>query len=144
MAIPRSVRPGFLKRYFRLECQWPYHGLTDGVRCMVTVILGQKSDKKYLVCETVVWPLALKKPVPGDRGMVTAGLGQKPEHRHPSSIKTSPYWWMPAASVRIVAFRIAANTIARTGRGEFSFLTSDADIKKEKKTTKFAPFHSAT
>ncbi len=44
----------FLKRYFRLGCQWPYHGLADRVRGMVTDVLGQKSDKKNPVCETVV------------------------------------------------------------------------------------------
>ncbi len=58
---------------------------------MVTDILGQKSIKKNRVCETMVWPLMLKKRGPGDRGMVTAGMGQKPERRRPSSIKTSPY-----------------------------------------------------
>ncbi len=58
---------------------------------MVTDIVGQKSDKKNPVCNTVVWTLTLKNPGPGDQGMVTAGPGQKPEHRRPSSIKTSPY-----------------------------------------------------
>ncbi len=59
---------------------------------MVTDILGQKSDfKKNPNCETMVWPLTLKKPGPGDQGMVTAGLGQKPERWRPLSIKTSPY-----------------------------------------------------
>ncbi len=58
---------------------------------MVTDFLGQKSDKKNLVCETMVWPLTLKKPDPGNRGMVTAGPSQKPERRRPSSIKTSSY-----------------------------------------------------
>ncbi len=32
----------------------------------------EKVTEKILVCETVVWPLTLKKPGPGDRGMVTA------------------------------------------------------------------------
>ncbi len=57
---------------------------------MVTDVIGQKSDEKTPVCETVVWPMTLKKPGPGERGMVTAELGQKPERRRPS-IKTSPY-----------------------------------------------------
>ncbi len=57
---------------------------------MVTDVLGQKSDKKP-VCETMVWPLTLKELGPGDRGMVTAGPGQKPEHQRPSSMETSPY-----------------------------------------------------
>ncbi len=43
---------------------------------MVTDVLGQKSDNKNPVCETMVWPLTLKKPGPGDRGMVTARLGK--------------------------------------------------------------------
>ncbi len=66
----------------------PYHGLTDRVRGMVTDVLGQKSDKNPKI--PLVWPLMLKKPGPGDRGMVTAKLGQNPEHQRPSSIKTSP------------------------------------------------------
>ncbi len=45
---------------------------------MVTDVLGQKSDKKTLVSETVVWSLMLKNPGPGNRGMVTAGPGPKP------------------------------------------------------------------
>ncbi len=95
VATPRSHRPGFFHfflrcfwprhhwpyqglsdrffflRYFRLGHQWPYHGLIDRVRVMVTDVLGQKSDKKTLVCEAVVWPLTLKKPSLGDRGMTT-------------------------------------------------------------------------
>ncbi len=48
--------------------------------------------------------------------MVTGGAGEKPEHRHPSSIKTSPYWWMTDAGIRNGAFLIATNTMARTER----------------------------
>ncbi len=106
----------FLKRYYRLGRQWPYHGLTDRARGMVTDILCQKSDKKTPICETMVWPLTLKKPGLGDRGMVTASPGQKPECWRPSSNKTSPYWWMMDAGVRIGAFWIAVNTMAQTGR----------------------------
>ncbi len=70
MTIPRSHRLG------------PWY---------VTDVLGQKSDEKNPVCETVVWPLTLKNPGPRDRSMVTARPGQKSECRRPSSIKTFPY-----------------------------------------------------
>ncbi len=36
---------------------------------MVTDILGQKSDKKNPVYETVVWQLTLKKPGLGNQGI---------------------------------------------------------------------------
>ncbi len=56
----------------------------------------------------------------------------------PASIvhKISHYWRTADAGVRIVAFRIAANTMARNGRGQiqdffsWQWRTSDADIKK--------------
>ncbi len=91
MAIPWSVRPVFLKRYFRLGRQWPYHSLTDRVCGMVTDVLGQKSDKKTPVCETVVWPLTswskrtlkikFKKPGLWDRDVSTGRPGQKPDRK---------------------------------------------------------------
>ncbi len=109
------------------------------VHGMITDVLGQKSNKKT-ACETVVWPLTLKKRGPGDRGMVTAWPGEKPERRRPSSIKTSPYWWTTDAGVRIVAFRIAANTMARTGRGRIQHF--NVWCQHQEKKTKFAPFCS--
>ncbi len=57
---------------------------------MVTDVLGQESDKKTGLGDHGM-ALTLKKPGPGNRGMVTAGPCQKPECRRPSSIKTSPY-----------------------------------------------------
>ncbi len=53
---------------------------------------SKKWYKKNPVCETVVWPLTLKKPGPGDWGMVTGGPSEKPECWRPLSIKTFPYW----------------------------------------------------
>ncbi len=128
VAIPRFVRPSFLKRYFRLGRQWPYHSLADRVCGMVTDVLGQKSVKKNPVCETMVWLLPR--------------LGQKPERRRPSSIKTSPYWWTTDVGVRIVAFRIAANAMAQTERGRIQLFNVWRWSQERKKTTKFAPFHS--
>ncbi len=132
MATPRSHRPGFFhffkvvfdqdvsgyttvcqtvffKRYFRLGHQWPYHGLTDRVSGMVTDVLGQKSDTKKTVCETVVWPLTLKKPGPGDWGMVTTRLGQEPDAgiHHPSKLslidkrRTAALKLLPSGSLQI-------------------------------------------
>ncbi len=97
-AIPRSHRPG------PWYCHW----------CP----MSKKWQKKNPVCETVVWPLTLKKTRcvrPFDE--VTGGLCQKPGRRRPSSIKTSPYWWTTDSDLKIVAFQIAANTMARNGRG---------------------------
>ncbi len=137
----------FFKRYFRLGHQWPYHGLTDWVYGMVTDILDQKSDKKNVVCETVVWLLTLKKAGLGDRGMVTARLGQKPERQRPSSIKTSPYWWATDAVVRIGALQIAVNTMVRTRRERIQGFFLDVDVRctptSRRKKTKFTPFCSA-
>ncbi len=65
----------------------------------------------------MVWPLVLKKPGPWDRGMVTGGMGEKPERRRLSYIKTSRYWRRTDASFKIVTFRITANTMAQNGRG---------------------------
>ncbi len=73
-----------------------------------------------------------KKPGLWDRGMATdvkktqsgrpryghCRTGQKPECQRPSSIKTSRYWWRTDAGVKIVTFRIAANTMKRNGRGQ--------------------------
>ncbi len=78
----------FFYQFFDPVRQWPHHGLIDRVCGMVTDILGEKSDKK-----TGLWDCGMatdvKKIGPGDRGMVTAGLGQKPERRRPSSIRIS-------------------------------------------------------
>ncbi len=108
---------------------------------MVTNVLGQKSDLKKPSCEILVWPLTLKNPRPGDPGMVTARPSQHPECRCPLSIKTSPYWWTPDAGIRIVAFRIAANTMAWTGRGWIQLF--NVEHRHQEKKTKFGPFCSA-
>ncbi len=60
---------------------------------MVTDILRQKSDRKK---KPGLWDCGMatdiKKPSLWDRGMVTGRLGEKPERRRLSSIKTSFYW----------------------------------------------------
>ncbi len=71
----------------------------------------------------------VKKTGPEDRGMVTARLGQKPECRRPLSIKTYPYLWMTDAGIRIGAFQIAANTMARTRRERIQVFFFDVDIR---------------
>ncbi len=79
---------------------------------------------KKPVCETVVWPLAVKKPGLGDRGIVIAKQGQKPEHRCPLSIKTSPYWWMTDAGVRIGALEVLMDDgCRRSGFSPYSPVT---------------------
>ncbi len=108
VAIPQPVRLGFLK-YFRLARQWPYHGLTDRVRGIVTDILCRKSDRK----KPGQWDRGgmatdVKKPGLWDRGMVTGRWGEKHERRCPLSVKTSPYWQMTDGGIKIVAFQIAA------------------------------------
>ncbi len=84
----------------------------------------------------------LKKPGPWDWGVVTRGPGEKPECRRPSSIKTSRYWWRTDAIVKIVTFRIAANTMTRNGRRRIQLLTSDTVVKKKK--AEFASFCSVS
>ncbi len=122
MTIPQSHRPG------------PWYGH------------WRPRSKKWFkkpVCETVVWPLTLKKPGSGDQGMVTARPGQKPERRHPSPIKTFSYWWTTHAGIRIVAFRIAANTMERTGRKRIQVFFLNVNFRctpTSKKKTKFDPF----
>ncbi len=66
VVIPRSVKLGFLKRYFRLGRQWTYHSLTDRVYGMVTDVLGQKSDKKNPGLRDQGTATDIKKPGPGD------------------------------------------------------------------------------
>ncbi len=67
----------------------------------------------------------------------------------PASVvhKTSPYWWMADAGVRIVAFPIAANTMARNGTGQIQDFFLDVGVRhmptsRKKKKTKFASFRS--
>ncbi len=59
-------------------------------------------------------------------------LVKKPERRHPSSIKTSRYWWTTDAGLKIVAFQIACRKYKGVERMEansaFFFLTSAWDV----------------
>ncbi len=97
MIIPQSHRPG----------PWYDHWRPT----------SKKWQEKNPVYETVVWPLMLKKHGLWDRGMVTGRPGEKPECQRLSSIKTSHYWWRTDTGVKIVTFRIAANTMVQSGRG---------------------------
>ncbi len=119
MTIPRSHRP----------CLWYGHWHPTSKK-------WQKKKKKT-VCETMVWPLMLKNPGLWDRGMVTDGPGGKPEHWHPSSIKTSRYWWRTDAGVKIVTFQIAANTMARNGSGQIQLFNFWR--QRQEKKGEFAP-----
>ncbi len=105
---------------------------------------SKKWQKKNPVYETVVWPLTLKKPGPWGRGMVTGRLGEKTECRHPSSIKTSCYWWRMDADIKIVTFWITANTIVQnTGRGAWIQLFNVWRRHQEKKSWICPlPFHT--
>ncbi len=102
-----------------------------------------KKGLKKPVCEAVLWLLTLKKPSPRDRGMVTGGPGEKPEHRCLSFIKTSPYWCTTDAGVRIAALRITANTMARTRRERICFffviVMSNVRRRQEKKKLNSPP-----
>ncbi len=159
VVTPRSARPGFFNpsghttvgetglfflTHFAPGRQWSYYGVTDQVRSMVTNILCQKSDrKKNLVCKTVACLLMLKKHGPWDQGMVTGGLGEKPEHRHPSSIKTSHYWWRTDIGVKIVTFRIVTNTMARNGKGRIQlFNVWHQHQEKKRSWIRPLPFHT--
>ncbi len=70
----------------------------------------------------------LKKPSPGDRGMVTAGLGQKPNAgiRHPSKL---PLLMDDGRRIKIVAFRITTNTMVRNGRGRIQFFSLKVGVR---------------
>ncbi len=105
------------------------HILADRVCDMVTDVLGQKSDKKTPVCETVVWLL------PDWVKNLNASV------RRPSKLPLIDGQRTPA--LELLPSRSWQMRWRRPKGGEFSFLTSDADIKKEKKKTKFTPFHSA-
>ncbi len=142
----------FLPTHFAPGCQRPYHSLTDRIFfntsghttvCQTVffcffLILDldvndhnmvsqtnnvEKVKEKNTVCETVVWPLTLKKTGPWDRGMVTGGPGEKPEWRRLLFIKTSHYWWRMKAGVKIVTFWIALNTMVRNGKGRIQFFS---------------------
>ncbi len=82
MTIPQSHKPG----------PWYGHWRPRSKKCL---------KKKNPVCETMVWPLTLKKPGLEDRGTVTAEPGQKPEHWRPSSINKGKFWWMMDASMQV-------------------------------------------
>ncbi len=127
----------FFKRYFRLGCQWPYHGLTDQVRGMATDILGQKSDKKNLkntVCETVVWPLMLKKPGPWDPEVwslpgwvknLNTGI-----HR-PSKLPLIDGWWMLALElVPSGSLQIRWHGLEEGSEFRFFFLLLMSDVRR--------------
>ncbi len=118
MTKPRSHRPGPWYGHWRpmSKKRQKKNGLWD--RGMVTDV---------------------KKPGPWDRGMVTSRLGEKPERRRPSSIKTSRYWWRTETGVKIVTFRITANMMARNGKGRIQ-LFNIWRRRQEKKKAEFAPF----
>ncbi len=122
MTIPRSHRPG------------PWYGHWRPT--------SKRWQKKNLVCETAIWPLALKKPGLWDWGMVTGGPGEKPERRHPSSIKTSRYWWRTDARVKIVTFRTAANTMAQNGRGRIQLFNIWCRRQEKKSWFRLLPFRA--
>ncbi len=90
----------------------------------------------------MVWPLTLKNPGLWHRGMVTGRPGEKPERWHLSSIKTSHYWWRTDAGVKIVTFRIAANTIARNGSGWIQLFNIWRPSQEKKNW--ICPLHFAT
>ncbi len=114
---------------------------------MVTDVSGQKRDKKTPVCEIVVWPFTFWSKTTLKKKQKKTWF-ERSRYGHcqigsktwtPASVvhKTSPYWWMADAEVRIVAFPIAANTMVRNGRGQiqdfFSWCRRQtyADVKKE-------------
>ncbi len=111
MTIPQSHRPG------------PWYGH------------GHPRSEKWLK-KLGLWDRGMatdvKKPGLWDRGMVTGGPGEKPECWRPSPVKTSCYWWRMDVGVKIVTFRIAANTMAQNGRGRIQLFKSDTNVKKKK------------
>ncbi len=81
-----------------------------------------------------------KTPDPRDRGMVTAGPGQKHECRPPSSIKLPLIDGWRTPGLELLPFQLLQIRWRGTEGGKFSFLTSDVKIKKE---AEFAHFRSA-
>ncbi len=126
VAIPRSVRPVF---FYILDLDINDHTIVSQTRSVVWSLMSYAEKGTE------------KKPGLWDRGMVTGRRGEKPEHRRPLSIKTSHYWWRKDAGVKIVTFRIAANTMARNGRGQIQLF--NVWRRRQKKKAEFTPFHSA-
>ncbi len=80
--------------------------------------MSKKWQKKNLVCETEVWSLA-------DRVKnLNAGI------RHPSKLSIIDGAWTPA--LKLLPSGSPQIRWRRTEGAEFSFLTSDTDVKKKK------------
>ncbi len=59
--------------------------------------------------------------------------------------KTSPYWWMADARVRIVAFPITANMMAWNGRGQIQdYFFLDIDVRRTPTSRKKKKLNSPT
>ncbi len=72
---------------------------------------------------------------------IFGGPGEKPERRHPSSIKISRYWWGTDTGVKIVTFWIAANMMAQNGKWRIQVF--NIWCRRQEKKAEFAPFCSA-
>ncbi len=158
-AIPRSHRPAFFNGsghttvcqtsfffwYFRLGHQWPYHGLTDWVRGMVTDILRRKSYREK------------KQPGLWDCGMATdikKTRSVRSRYGHwrkgwktwtPKSVvhQNFRYWWRTdAAAVKIVTFRIAVNTMAQNRKGQIQLFNVWRRRQEKKSWIHPLPFHA--
>ncbi len=70
-----------------------------------------------------------KKPGPRDQGMVTAGPGQKPERRHPLSIKLSLIdgWRMPG--LELLPFRSPQIQWCGTEGGKLRIFFLDVGVR---------------
>ncbi len=124
-AIPRSHRPGFFNARGHITvCQTGFFFSIIWTGTSMTIPRSHKSGLWY-----GHWRPRSKKGFKKTRGKTQSErrryghcrTGSKPWT--PSSVvhKTSPYWWTADARVRIVAFPIAVNTMARNGRGEFIY-----------------------